>query len=283
MVTRHRMTSPATSTPAPGARHPAYRCAILLGSLLWLGAMPLVPAPPGRLASLGTHGWLLLLVGVTLGAAIALRSWDSVHVPLVGTLYLGAYCLPVIGVWPLPLVVILAGYGAVLASFPGARRSARFWHRGTIDRATVFWMVLFVLGSAVALVGWRYGARADLGRYRRFVPAGFPAWVLFAGVVPYAMLNAFFEELVCRGIIWQACEEAFGVVAALGLTSLVFGLWHYRGFPSGLLGVALATMYGLMMGFVRIRTRGLLGPFIAHLLADVVIYVLVVAMVVFGG
>ena len=245
--------------------------------------MPLLPAPPGRLASLATHGWLLLLVVVTLGCAVALSSWDAVHVPLVGTLYVGAYCLPVVGVWPLPLVVVLAGYGAVLAGFPGARRSARFWRRGTIDRATVLWMLLFVLGSAIALVAWRYGANADLASYREFVPSGFPAWALFAGVVPYAMFNAFFEELVCRGIIWQACEEAFGVLAALGLTSVVFGLWHYRGFPSGTVGVALATGYGLMMGFVRIRTQGLLWPWAAHVLAEVVIYALVVAMVVGGG
>ena len=245
--------------------------------------MPLVPAPPGRLASFETHGWLLLLMGVTLGCAVAPRSWDAIHVPLVGTLYLGAYCLPVIGVWPIPLAVILAGYGAVLAGFPEARRSARYWHRGTIDRVTVLWMVLFVLGSGVALVTWRYGAGANLTRYREFVPSGIPAWALFAGVVPYAMFNAFFEELLCRGIIWQACEETFGVLAALVLTSLVFGLWHYRGFPSGVLGVALAIGYGLMMGFVRIRTGGLFGPWVAHVLADVVIYVLVVAMVVGGG
>jgi membrane protease YdiL (CAAX protease family) len=272
-------------TASPSAternRNP-YRRAILLASLIWLGAMPLLPAPPGRLASLATHGWLLLLVVVTLGGAAALRAWDAIHVPLIAVLYLGAYCLPVIGVWPLPLIVVLAGYGAVLAGSSGVRRTVRYWRRGTIDRTTVLWMALFTLASAIALVAWRYGAHADLARYRRFVPSGLPSWMLFAGVVPYAMFNAFFEELLCRGVIWQACEEAYGVLGALVLTSLLFGLWHYRGFPSGMLGVALATGYGLMMGFVRIRTKGLWGPWAAHVLADVVIYVLVVAMVVFG-
>jgi uncharacterized protein len=269
-----------TTSRAPEGRQNAYRRVILLVGLLSVGVVPLVPGPPGRLASLETHGWLLLLMLATLGCATAVRSWDAVHVPLVATLYLGAFCLPV--TWPLPLVLILAGYGAALAGFPEARRTARFWRRGATDRATVLWMILFTLASAIALVAWRYGANVDMTRYGRFVPPGIPAWVLFAGVVPYAMFNAFFEELICRGILWQACEEVLGLRAALGVTSLCFGLWHYRGFPSGMLGVGLATVYGLMLGFVRVRTQGLLWPWVLHVLADTVIYALVVAMVVFG-
>jgi hypothetical protein len=37
-----------------------------------------------------------------------------------------------------------------------------------------------------------------------------------------------------------------------------------------------------MMGFVRLRTRGLLGLWLAHIFADVVIYTMVAAMVVYG-
>jgi hypothetical protein len=36
-------------------------------------------------------------------------------------------------------------------------------------------------------------------------------------------------------------------------------------------GVGLATIYGLMMGVVRRRSGGLLAPWIAHVLTDVVI------------
>jgi membrane protease YdiL (CAAX protease family) len=96
------------------------------------------------------------------------------------------------------------------------------------------------------------------------------------------MFNAVFEELVWRGAAWQASEEAFGPVAALVLSSLSFGLAHYRGFPSGALGVAMASTYGLMLGTVRARTRGLFWPWVAHVFADVVIYTMVAAMVVFG-
>jgi membrane protease YdiL (CAAX protease family) len=261
--------------PATGTRR-----ALVLVSLLWLGMLPFLSQPSPSEAVPATHAWLLGLALATLGVALGLRSWDVTHVPLLTVLYLAAYCLPVLGTWPLALLVVLAGYGAYLASFPRARQTARFWRRGTLDRTAVAWMVLFSAAAAIALVAWRFGASVDMARYRHFVPAGFPTWALFVGVVPLAIINAFFEELMCRGIVWQACEEAFGGFAALIVTSLGFGLWHYRGFPSGMLGIALATVYGLMMGLVRMRTRGLLGPFVAHVLADVVIYTMVVAMVV---
>jgi membrane protease YdiL (CAAX protease family) len=261
----------------------AYWKAVVVASLVLFGAIAFVPAAPDRLASIGSHGALLALLLVTLGAALALAQWDATHVALLCTMYLGAYCLPAVGgLWPLPLVVILGAYGAVLALVPRARHAVRFWQRGTIDRTSVSWMVAFTFAAAVALVAWRFGANVDMARYRAFVPAGFPAWVIFAGIVPFAMFNAVFEEVVWRGVVWQGCEAAFGRNAALAISSLSFGLAHYRGFPSGALGVVLATVYGLMMGLVRIRTRGLLGPWVAHVFADVVIYTMVAAMVVFG-
>jgi membrane protease YdiL (CAAX protease family) len=66
----------------------------------------------------------------------------------------------------------------------------------------------------------------------------------------------------------------------LVLSSLSFGLAHYRGFPSGLPGVSLAFTYGLMMGVLRWRAAGLLAPWGAHVFADIVIYTMVALMVV---
>ena len=111
----------------------------------------------------------------------------------------------------------------------------------------------------------------EVAFYARFVPAGVPAAAIFAGIVPYAMFNAAFEELVWRGVALQACTAEFGATFALLLSSLSFGLAHYRGFPSGALGVLLATIYGLMMGIVRIRSNGLFGPWLAPQVAGLLI------------
>jgi membrane protease YdiL (CAAX protease family) len=272
-----------TPQAAPTRREPAIWKAVVVASLVLHAAIAVVPGTADRFATLATHGVLLALLFVTLGIALTLRRWDATHAALVATLYLGAYCLPIVGgLWPLPLAVILAAYGAVLACVPAARASARFWQRGTIDRTSVLCMVGFTVAAAIALVTWRFAAGVDMTRYRQFVPDNVPAWAIFAGIVPYAMFNAAFEEIIWRGVVWQAAEAAFSRTAALVLSSVSFGLAHYRGFPRGALGVGLALIYGFMMGFVRLRTRGLLGPWLAHIFADVVIFTMVAAMVAYG-
>jgi len=50
------------------------------------------------------------------------------------------------------------------------------------------------------------------------------------------------------------------------------GLAHIHGFPRGWLGVALATVYGLMTRVLRMRSRGLVAPLVAHVAADATIF-----------
>jgi membrane protease YdiL (CAAX protease family) len=67
-------------------------------------------------------------------------------------------------------------------------------------------------------------------------------------------------------------EATIGLrIAGLVLQAVAFGALHVTGFPRGWVGVALATIYGLMMGAVRRRSGGMLAPWIAHVLTDVVI------------
>jgi hypothetical protein len=40
--------------------------------------------------------------------------------------------------------------------------------------------------------------------------------------------------------------------------------------------VALASVYGVSLGALRVRSGGLMAPFIAHVCADAVIFVLIV-------
>jgi hypothetical protein len=253
----------------------------VVASLVLLGAIPFVPAGE-RFASFSTHGGILLLLAINLAFALRSTRWEAAQLALIATLYLGAYCLPFVGThWPLPLVVILASYGIVLVRVPSARRAARFWRRGSIDRATAGWIVTFTGLATAALLGWIHVMHVDLAGYAHFVPPNVPAWAILAGILPFAMLNAAFEELIWRGILWQSCESAFGDRSALLVSSLSFGLAHYRGFPSGASGVTLALVYGLMMGLVRTRSGGLFGPWLAHVFADFVIYGVVVAAVLF--
>ncbi|HYX72145.1 MAG TPA: CPBP family glutamic-type intramembrane protease, partial [Nitrososphaera sp.] len=52
-----------------------------------------------------------------------------------------------------------------------------------------------------------------------------------------------------------------------------FAAFHYlAGFPNGVFGLAMVFVYGFMLGVLRRRSRGLLAPWIAHVLADIVIF-----------
>jgi uncharacterized protein len=273
------MVTQVVSEPASRPQAPWIARALTLAAIAELSAIPFIPAGD-RYASIETHAPLLAIMAATLVLALLVRAWSSAHVALIATLYLGSYCA--FGSWwPLPLAVILALYGLAVLATPSLRGSVRFWTRGRVDRWSALSMVVFTVVAATALVLWRiYFAGDDIERFRGVVPDGVPAWAVLAGIVPYAMFNAAFEELVWRGALWQASEDAFGGKAALAITSLSFGLAHFRGFPSGILGVLLACIYGVMMGVVRYRTRGLFYPWVAHIFADVVIYSMVAVMVI---
>jgi membrane protease YdiL (CAAX protease family) len=63
------------------------------------------------------------------------------------------------------------------------------------------------------------------------------------------------------------------------LQASAFAALHYQaGFPRGVAGVALTFVYGLVLGVLRCRTGGLLIPFLTHVLTDLVILAIVVAL-----
>jgi membrane protease YdiL (CAAX protease family) len=67
---------------------------------------------------------------------------------------------------------------------------------------------------------------------------------------------------------------------ALVLQALAFAALHFRaGFPRGAVGVALTFVYGLLLGYLRRRAGGLMAPFITHVLTDLVIVTIVLALV----
>jgi membrane protease YdiL (CAAX protease family) len=106
-------------------------------------------------------------------------------------------------------------------------------------------------------------------------------WTIPFGIIAFAALNAAFEEIIWRGVVMDALEAAVGRGwCAWLLQGIGFGVWHYAGFPSGWVGVGLATIFALMMGMLRMRGRGMLAPWIAHVFADVTIFILVAAMVI---
>ena len=97
----------------------------------------------------------------------------------------------------------------------------------------------------------------------------------------FSVVNAAVEEAAYRGVVLGALETArVPTATALVLQAAAFAALHFQaGFPRGLVGVALTFVYGLVLGALRRRAGGLLAPVITHVLTDLVIVTIVLALV----
>jgi len=97
--------------------------------------------------------------------------------------------------------------------------------------------------------------------------------------VVFSMINAAVEETIYRGVLLHALDAALGAGwAAVGVQAAPFGLMHLHGFPRGWIDVGLATIYGLMMGILRRRARGMLAPWVGHVAVDTSIVAILVLL-----
>jgi membrane protease YdiL (CAAX protease family) len=101
------------------------------------------------------------------------------------------------------------------------------------------------------------------------------------GIAASAIANAICEEIMSRGLWRLEFARSVGVDAPMSLIqsnilqAAIFGIWHYHGIPSGLPGVALTFVYGLVMGLLMDYGGGLLLPILAHSIADYFIFVVI--------
>mmetsp|Transcript_20064 Transcript_20064/g.80037 ORF Transcript_20064/g.80037 Transcript_20064/m.80037 type:complete len:351 (+) Transcript_20064:1214-2266(+) len=156
--------------------------------------------------------------------------------------------------------------------------------------------------TAGALVAWsRLVVREDHGVLQDWLgPAlGLRTLPLFA------LLNALVEELEFRGIILQALRRgsrplvsptpppsgrsatgaalidfvvggSHATLAAVALQAVLFGAQHaVGGFPNGAVGCVLVTLWGFVLGALRVAFGGLLAGYAVHVVADATIGLLI--------
>jgi len=124
--------------------------------------------------------------------------------------------------------------------------------------------------TPVALLAWLMFLHPDVSDLVAAVPHIARGW-LFAGAAGFALFNALFEELIWRGVFQSRLAALFGSPLAIVLQAVSFGVAHAHGFPRGVVGVALVTIWALMLGTLRVRAAGLLAPVLAHVVADATI------------
>jgi len=103
------------------------------------------------------------------------------------------------------------------------------------------------------------------------LPGSILGSAVLAGIL-FSLGNAAMEEMLFRGMIYDALESQWGWATACVASAAFFGVLHVAGYPPGALGAALAGIYGLLLGWLRHRTGGLLLPTAAHVFADATIF-----------
>ncbi len=127
-------------------------------------------------------------------------------------------------------------------------------------RAAAGWILASIV--AIWVIGAILSPFLEAGEEQGLVPDDWDpdrAAAFAANFVVVALLAPVVEELTSRGLGFAAVQQFFGAGAAVVVTALAFGLAH------GLvIALPVLTIFGLILGWLRLRTKSLYPPIILH-------------------
>ena len=151
------------------------------------------------------------------------------------------------------------------------------WARvGEIKLLTILAIVGIGIISSFALIFWARSTD-NLGIALKMVEGirYYPKVIMVLLVIPcFAILNALVEEIVYRGVLQEALTEGFkNMYLIVVLQASAFAAFHFAGgFPNGVSGYLLTLLYGSVLGYLRLATKGLMSPVLCHIVADLTIF-----------
>lgn len=183
------------------------------------------------------------------------------------------------------MIATLAARPAVRASVVGAYVLLVEWTRALVGHAPYAAVPSLLLGGAALGVATLPWSREKLGLNASRLPLRLlgglalgavlllpaavrssAAPVLPAGLAAAAIAISVGEELAFRGALYAALDELGGApLAVLGSTAL-WTLAHILSHPPEFLGAVFAA--GLLLGLWRWAAKDLVGPIVAHVIAD---------------
>lgn len=105
------------------------------------------------------------------------------------------------------------------------------------------------------------------------VPIGLDQLVVFLPVIILlALVNSFCEGVVYRSAILGTLKGVVSKNVVLLIAAIFFGIAHYYGAPSGVIGVFMSGLLGWYMCRAMYETRGFAAAWVIHFLQDVVIF-----------
>jgi membrane protease YdiL (CAAX protease family) len=197
-----------------------------------------------------------------------------------GLLFLALLAVPMfvreLGHWPLYLLVPLVAYAVIVCSIPSLRSTPRWARVGRVSYGVVAATAAIILISSSALVLYQALFRPNLQDLAAQLPTWLPVHWIVVGVV-FCTLNALLEEIVFRGILYDALDAELGARWALVVQAAAFGVGHAQGYPPGAVGILLASAYGILLGWLRQLAQGLGAAVVAHIFADATIFAIIVS------
>lgn len=173
-------------------------------------------------------------------------------------------------------IAVLVIYYIIILLFKQLKNSINYFKKGSADKISLFLIISTIIISGIALILWFNFFKPNIPNLEKMLPTTNLALLILLGIV-FAFFNSLTEELVWRGILWDALNISFkSPILIITIQAIGFGLIHLGGFPSGWVGVSLATIYGLFLGIIRYRTKGIFYPVLTHFFADLVIFFIII-------
>ena len=211
-----------------------------------LGRLTDVPRP--RLV-----GWAIL-VGILATISYAANLADAGDPP-DDVLYRWSTAIGGLVQYAIIAAIVLALCRGLARETLGLRRPDSW--RSAIGKTLLALVAIWVVGAVLNVF-------LEAGEEQGLVPDGWEsdrAVPFAANFVVVALVAPVVEELTYRGLGFAALQSAFGVGAAVAVTSLAFGLAH------GLVvGLPVLTIFGAILAWLRLRTGSLYPPIVLHAL-----------------
>ncbi len=100
-------------------------------------------------------------------------------------------------------------------------------------------------------------------------------------ILVLALVNSFSEGIIFRNAILASLQDMVSKEHLLLIAAAYFGLAHYYGAPSGVVGVIMSGVLGWWFIRSMYETGGLAAPWFIHFLQDVVIFTTLFLLLVF--
>ena len=174
-------------------------------------------------------------------------------------------------------------YLIIVLIVPNFKKNVTWIKWGKFDKTTIILICVMTVLTGFSLFIWAFFIKKDLSDFQRFIPNA-PLFLLILYGIAFPIFNSLFEEFIARAVMFDGFFNIFkNVITVIIFQALVFSLWHYNGFPGGIIGVILVFIWSIFLGTIRHRANGMLPPIIAHFFADLSIAVIIFSMVVLQG